>query len=275
MIVLFIVSLGFLVMMTVNYIIWWGSLIIITMVGIIKLKFYGNPPYASTVYFFVQEVCGALFIVSLSTTLQLVMVLIKGGFSPVHGWLLTVVSMSKGRAFLWIITWQKVPYLYLAIHFLSWGSVAVIMVSIVLPLIQGMFTARFKGVFFYLMTASGSSLIVYSYYSPFMMCVVRLFYAHMMSGVSGMVGARGNLYLGLESVFLLMSQPGSMPFYFKLAAMRLVGEGGGLLLVLVLIIIVLNLTLIINVIMNFNYKFSPGNKHFLFLMVRYMVVPYL
>lgn len=150
----------------------------------------------------------------------------------------------------------------------------VILLGISVPLIQGVFVRRFKIVLFYLLSSSGGRPLVYGYYSPILILLIIPFYIHLICRIMGVVSNYGGMYLGLESVFVIISIPGSLPFFFKIGMMRCLVRGGGFFLVVILALFVLNITITINVMVNFNYKFSPGNKHFIFLFIRYMIVPY-
>lgn len=274
MIVLLLWSISWIIMLIIRYVLWWGCFIIITIIGLIKFKYYNNPAYTIILYFFVQEIGGVVFILSYSTIRQMIIIILKGGFSPFHFWLVPVISIRKGQAFLWILTWQKMPYVFIIINFLSWSLIIIILLRIVFPLVQGIFVRRFKIVLFYLISSSGRRALIYGYYSPLSIILTIPLYMHLMYRIMGMVGTFGNIYLGLESVFVLIRIPGRLPFYFKIGIMGCLVEGGGLMLLVVLVIFVLNITITINVIVNFNYKFSPANKHFIFLFIRYIVGPY-
>jgi hypothetical protein len=97
-------SLSWVMILIIRYIVWWGCFIAVTIVGLIKLKFYNNPVYTMAVYFFVQEISGVFFVLRFSTSTQIIIIIFKGGFAPFHFWITSVVSIRKGQAFLWILT---------------------------------------------------------------------------------------------------------------------------------------------------------------------------
>lgn len=65
-----------------NYIIWWGLFVLVTTVGLFKLK---NEMVSHSViahYFFIQELAGIVFVMRLTENILVLALAVKGGFAP-------------------------------------------------------------------------------------------------------------------------------------------------------------------------------------------------
>lgn len=96
--------------------------VVFRMLGVIKIKQARTPNLGIAVYVVIQEVCGALFIYGFSEEMQLLLLLMKGGFAPFYFWVPMVVNNSYGSGgYSWMVSWQKYPYfLILRICLIEW-----------------------------------------------------------------------------------------------------------------------------------------------------------
>jgi len=80
--------------------------------------------------------------------------------------------------------------------------------------------------------------------------------------------------IGLESNFVIIRIPGSLPFYMKMLLIGELSPNGGLFLFIFMSSLLLNSIITINNILNINYKVMK-NKGFMFLIFFYIIFPFL
>jgi len=210
-----------------NYVFWWGLFILYTIVALIKLKLYSSPSYVLALYFFIQEAIGVLFIIRISFKIQFLAILLKGGFSPFHGWLGMVFNQGNGSAVIWLLTWQKLPYYFSISLFLTWYTILFILLLRILPLIQCILNMSSKVILFLVLTSSSNVFIILFYFFFNFCLLITPFYLYILYSIFGIYG-RKMIRIGLESNFVIIRIPGSLPFYMKMLLIGELSPNGGL-----------------------------------------------
>jgi len=260
-----VIMFSYLLVFITRFILWWGVFIVFTIIALIKIKFYLSPSYSIVIYYFVQEIRGVFFMFGFSVVFQLMLVVLKGGFAPLHNWLNSIIKGLKGLIFIWLITWQKLPYFLVLFQLILWSFVIIFIIGRIFSLLQSFFVKSFKGVLFILFTSRRNNLLVFSFFSPHHIIFVLPFYVYLLYTIVGVVNIRGIMFMGLESIFILISIPGSIPFNIKMLIIIFLSQTGRVFFIVFIIMLLLNILVRINVMFNFNYKFRVLNKHYVFI----------
>lgn len=270
MILIFILIYGYIILFIRSLYIIYSLFILYTIVCLIIIKIYRTPIYSIVLYTFIQELRRTLFIYRLSYKIQIILLLLKGGFSPFHGWISYIAKFTKGKAYLWLLRWQKLPIYILMVIIIKWQLIGFILISSILPLIQSIFLSQIKIVLFIVLTSRGNNLLIFGYYSPNYILVMLLFYISSIYYLPGLVTSNGNFFIGGEVYLLLFGFPGSLPFYIKLNIISFMTPDGSLIIAIFILGSLLNLVLILNFIPYYYFYLPPINKQFIYLAVVYI-----
>lgn len=124
------------------------------------------------------------------------------------------------------------------------------------------------------MVSRGNNLLVYSYFNFSHFLIILPIYLFIINNMVGMVRLHGNIYIGVEVIYILMGMPGSIPFIIKLIILTGFIERG-LFFFLFIITMVFNLTVSLNILLNINRKFRMINKRFIFIIISLCLVVFL
>lgn len=80
-------------------VLWWRLTSLFTIVGLTKIKVCSSTTRRIVYYYVVQEVTGLMFIVGIRDNFLNLILLIKGGFAPFHGWMGKVISGCFGLSY--------------------------------------------------------------------------------------------------------------------------------------------------------------------------------
>jgi len=128
-------------------------------------------------------------------------------------------------------------------------------------------------VILFLVLTSSSNVFIMLFYFFFNFCLlITPFYLYILYNVFGIYG-RKMIRIGLESNFVIIRIPGSLPFYIKMLLIGELSPNGGLFLFIFMSSLLLNSIITINNILNINYKVMK-NKGFMFLIFFYIIFPF-
>lgn len=266
-----LIIFSYTILLVNNFVVWWALLIMCTMLGIMKLKVHGSSVYSMAYYYFIQEIVGILFILGLHYTYQYVLLLVKGGFSPFHYWIFFIVKFMKGSSFLWILTWQKLPYYLLLIRHINQKILLVVLIGGVIPLFQSLFVYSIKVLYFLLLTSRGNRVLVLGGVYTVSIYLLVLFYLMMAYAIPGLVVERGIYFNGAELIFVLFGFPGSLPFFIKLG-LQGAFIGRGLVFLFFMVGMLLNQVVVLNLLIGYYTPSSPRNKYFFYLLFSYIIL---
>lgn len=256
-------------MFTLNFIVWWGFFIIITIIGLLKLKIYNSSIMGIIYYFLIQELFGLFFVLSLSESIVIFSLLVKGGFSPFHFWIIKLSNFSK-NSLVWFLTVQKISYYLLLPLLITWSFLVLLFIISVLPLFQAFFILKNNLLLFLILTSRGNYMLLLGYWEYFICLLIFPIYLIFIYLIINRLFPIVNNY---ELYFILMSFPGGLPFFVKLFLFYLMINMGGLLVLFSIRALVINLYLGIT----FFYasrSFASNNKLYisLILMVFFIII---
>lgn len=255
-----------------NFIIWWCIFIIFTIVGLLKLKLNSASINSIFYYFLIQEMLGLLFMINFSSSFQLFIFFMKGGFAPFHFWIVKVLHISSWFRFSWILTIQKIPYYFIVIIFWNWSWFLWVLIGSLVPLLQSLLVKSVWYQIFLLLTSRGNNMLILIWFEP-LICVYTLpfyliFINYMMNGLRN----QGLIGVTYEFIFLLIRFPGGLPFYIKLFSLSLLFNMGGLIVVLFLLSLVLNLIRGFNLVIYVHRFCLLYNKLFIIFFFFFLVL---
>lgn len=253
--ILFVIFLSYFLLFVVNFIIWWGFFIILTIIGLMKLKLYNSSMMGMIYYFVVQELLGLFFVLCLRESLIFLSLLIKGGFSPFHFWIMKLSIFSK-NALVWFLTLQKTAYYLILPFFISWFYLIFLFFMSLIPLFQAFFVLKNNLLLFLILTSRGNYILLLGYWEYIICLIIFPLYLLFMYYVISRINPIVNNY---ELYFILMSFPGGLPFFVKLFLFYLMVNLGGLLVLFSIRGLVINIYLGITFFYS-SRRFSTNNK---------------
>lgn len=262
--VFLMIPLGFLCLFLNTFLSWWMLFVVFRMLGVIKIKQARTPSLGIAVYVVIQEVCGALFIYGFSEEIQLLLLLMKGGFAPFYFWVPMVVNNSYGSGgYSWMVRWQKYPYfLILSICLVEWILVWVLVAGL-LPLLHGIFSYRMSFIYLIWLTSRGNNMLVLGVCYTEKIWWVIIYYSFLAFSIPLYISSSGVILIREETFYIMGGFPGGVPFYLKLLVMRILGSMGGLMLVVILVGAILNIVMGVNLLSSSHWvvsKIHPNSK---------------
>lgn len=224
-------------------------------------------------YFFIEELCGILFILCLTQNFQCFLLMVKGAFAPFHFWVSVVISDCIHYSLSWFMTIQKLPYYLFLLQLSSSELVLLVVGGSVLPLVQCMCVYRNTIRVFLLLSSRGNNLVLILIYED-LYFIYLVFYMLILNTVISSIRFYKNILVSFDFMFLLAGFPGSLGFYVKLYSVFLISDGG-ILILLFLCRMVLNTFCVLTMVITHNFGFSCGpNKVFgcLFMVFRVFIL---
>lgn len=205
--------------------------------GLLKLKISGGAPIIIIYYFVVQEVCATLFVINFSLNFIIILLIIKGGFSPFHWWMVKLI-LSCHEGALWFITMQKLVYLITMSFMLRSSWVRFLYFWRFLPLLQGLFSRYTLIITFYLLTSRGNFILIIICWSKGF--AIFLVYPYMWYIYKNLYS---NSFISYEVSWIVIGFPGGLPFSIKVNALFRFSRSIPFLVIFILFILGLNLIL--------------------------------
>lgn len=222
-----------------------------TMVGLLKLKVNCCSKGSMVTYYYIQEVLGVLIILSLSQRLQFILVIIKGGISPFHGWMQPVVTSCRHYGMCWLLRVQKLPYYILLVQLINPVLSWIVVLGMLLPALQCLMVHNLVVRVFLLLTSSGNVLIIMLIFDVLSITYLVL-YLLLLNTVLSSVSLGNNLFVSYEFMYLMGGFPGALPFYIKLYMAFITLTTGGVFGVLILVSILLNVLCTLSMVLEHN-----------------------
>lgn len=95
-------------------------------------------------YFVLQERLGLLFLLFVGGYIQLLLLLLKVGVAPFHFWIFRVLNSVYGFNLVWFLTFQKLPFIFVIVQFITGLVLFVFLLGLILCLIQMFLVKNFK-----------------------------------------------------------------------------------------------------------------------------------
>lgn len=225
--------------LTINIVVWWRVFVLITLTFIFLQKKQGDFQNSLN-YFLLQEFLGFLFLIFIAFNLQLLVLFIKVGVSPLHFWIFNVFSGSDNFLLMWFLTFQKLPFLPVLLTLYKFYQSIFLFFGVFFCYYQLFVVKQYKLIFALSSTESFNWLLIgiYSGFFGFIIFSVYYFISIVVILSYQTFGSFINYYLELMVIFLNI--PLSFRFFVKIFILRVAISLNVVLVLLLLITIVLS-----------------------------------
>ena len=189
-------------------------------------------------YFLLQEFLAFHLLLRSSSAFLAIVLLFRGGFSPLHFWVFYFVKFLEGFPLVWFLTVQKVFYVYLLAVFLSEFLFYSILFGLIFVYFQMLSVVRRKDLLVLSRTESlGWSICLLSLLSGAFFIFILLYFVVMFLLIRSLVSLKIPSW---DLSFFLISVPLGLSFLFKFLSLVFLLPLLRFILVLVLVLVSLS-----------------------------------
>lgn len=194
---------------------WWSIFILITLVFLFISKI--NLSFSSALnYFIFQEVTGFLFLVFIGRILQIFLLIIKVGVSPLHFWVYNIISSLDNYLLLWFLTFQKLPFIPSLFYFLNFIFIFLLILGLLYCYFQIFIIKNFKLIFFVSSTESFNWIILGCYFGFWSFFLIFFYYILNIIFLVSYTSLNSLFIFSLETILVFLNLPLTVSFYLKI-----------------------------------------------------------
>nr|YP_009142691.1 NADH dehydrogenase subunit 3 [Oxyuris equi]AKI07544.1 NADH dehydrogenase subunit 3 [Oxyuris equi] len=213
----------FVVIGSLNYLVWWSVFVVMDLVFVFICKSGGN--YGGILNYFVfQEILGFLFLFLSMGVLQSIIVMSKMGLLPFHYWLFVVVGGLETWLFMWFLTLQKLPYMGILMVVVVVELVFIIVLSFFVCYFQLFLIKDYKLMLLLNSTESFNWILLGYIYSFFNGLVLFLYYFFLSLFLIPFFGSEYGIDYDWLVVFVYVNIPLGVCFFVKVLVISCVFE---------------------------------------------------
>lgn len=256
--ILFIVFLFFLSLIVKRVLFFWSLFLILTIVFIFLIK--SEEKILNIVnYFIIQEVRGLIFLFLKGFLVQIRVIFLKVGVSPIHFWVFSILSGLRFNLIFWFLTFQKLVYLSILIN---WGFsfIYFLFFGILICFFQVLFLFDFLKIFVISLTERLNWILVFFINRFFESLFLVVYYLILIR-----VLLKNNLKkisINWLLIFFLLNLPLSFTFFIKVFILLSLVQKRFIFLVFILFFIVISVLGLIKILVSLNLNLKLNNFFF-------------
>ena len=199
-----------------NVLVWWRIFLIITLLFVVLNKI--NISYRTLFnYFVLQESLGLLFL--LLSNLQLIILFLKVGVSPLHFWIFSVTNNVFGFNLMWFLTYQKFPFLLVIMQIIKINYLFFLLFGLLLCLLQMLLIKSFKNLLILSSTESFNWILLSYVFSLLNVFFIFFYYFVLIIILIPKFTFKINEFIDWETTLVFLNLPFSINFFVKIFAL--------------------------------------------------------